>query len=259
MEIIDSHCHLDIAAFDHDRAEVLQRCREQGIRGIVVPAIDAAGWPGLLALCKAEPGLYPALGLHPVFLPQHGEDDLQQLEQLLQSEQPVALGEIGLDYYLKELDREQQQALFAAQLALAEQYQLPVILHVRKAHDAVLALLKQYRLPGGICHAFNGSVQQAQQYLDLGFKLGFGGTLTYANARHIHQLATTLPLTAMVLETDAPDMTVASHRGERNSPAYLTETLAALATLRGEAAEQIAAQTTRNVCEVLQLEHVNDA
>ena len=254
MELIDTHCHLDVADFDADRPQVLQQCRDRGIRRIVVPAIAAPGWDGLLALCRAEPGLYPALGLHPVFLDRHTDADLDALPARLAAERPVAVGEIGLDFYVPELDRKRQQALFEAQLEIAREAGLPVLLHVRKAHDQVLAALKRIRVPGGIAHAFNGSLQQAGQYLDLGFRLGFGGTLTYEGSHKIRKLARALPEEALVLETDAPDMVVAGHRGERNSPAYLVDIVAALAEVRQQPVGELAAMTTRNACEVLRLD-----
>lgn len=253
MELIDSHCHIDIAAFDEDRGEVLSRCREQGIKRMIVPAIDVAGWDKLLLLCEKEQGLYPALGLHPVFLEQHQPGDITKLEEKLATTNVVAVGEIGLDFYIKELDREKQKQLFEAQLAVAVNLDLPVILHVRKAHNEILTSLKKYNVKGGVSHAFNGSLQEAQQYIDMGFKLGFGGTMTYEGSHKIHQLAKDLPLEAIVLETDAPDMVVASHRGERNSPEYIIESLHALSRLRDEDVETIATQTTANACDVFGL------
>jgi TatD DNase family protein len=253
MELIDSHCHIDVTAFDEDREAVLSRCRDKGINRLVVPAINEAGWENLLSLCAKEQGLYPALGLHPVFLDKHQATDINKLEAKLATTEVVAVGEIGLDFYLQDLDKERQRQLFESQLAIAENLQLPVILHVRKAHDEVLASLKRFNVKGGIAHAFNGSLQQATQYMDRGFKLGFGGTLTYEGSHKIHQLARQLPLDAIVLETDAPDMVVASHRGERNSPEYLVESLAALAKLRDEEINTLAAQTTANTCAVFGL------
>jgi len=251
MNIIDTHCHLDVADFQLDRNEVLERCRALGINKIIIPAIESATWPGLLSLCNKEAGLYPALGLHPVFIKQHHADDIQKLEKLLETVTPIAVGEIGLDFYLKELDPQQQLKLFEAQLNIAKAHNLPVILHVRKAHDQVLQLLKKIKVKGGFCHAFNGSLQQAEQYIALGFKLGFGGTLTYENSTKIHKLAKELPLESIVLETDAPDMVVESHRGERNSPEYIIESLNALARLRNETVDVIAMQTTKNANDVM--------
>jgi TatD DNase family protein len=253
MEIIDSHCHLDVAEFDADRGTVLQAARDGGVHGIVVPGVTAAGWDGLWKLCAGEPDLYPALGLHPVYLEAHTAADLERLQGWLTDHRPVAIGEIGLDYYLAELDRERQRALFEAQLELAREAGLPVILHVRKSHDQVLASLKRIRVPGGIVHAFNGSLQQAQQYMDLGFRFGFGGMLTYARSSKLRTLARQLPAESLVLETDAPDMVVSRHRGERNSPEYLPQILAALAEVRDEAEADLATQTTANARDVLGL------
>jgi TatD DNase family protein len=251
MEIIDTHCHLDVDAFARDRVAVMNRCRELGISRIIVPAIRAKSWPDLLALCEAEAGLYPALGLHPVFIDEHQANDINKLEAVLETHRPVAIGEIGLDFYLKDLDKQRQLDLFEQQLDIASKHQLPVILHIRKAHDQTLALLKKYKVKGGFSHAFNGSMQQAKAYIDLGFKLGFGGTLTYENASKIHGLAKELPLESMVLETDAPDMVVDSHRGQRNSPEFIVDSLVALATIRHESKAVIAAQTTKNANDII--------
>lgn len=243
MGLIDTHCHLDVPAFDPDRDAVLARARAVGVTGILVPAIQADGWGGLLALCAREPDLYPALGLHPVLLDEHRDQHLVELERRIAAIPPIAVGEIGLDYQIPHLDPQRQQRLFEAQLAIARSAGLPVLLHVRKAHDQVLATLRRIRVPGGIIHAFNGSLEQGRQYLDLGFLLGFGGMLTYPRSTRLQGLARALPLEGLVLETDAPDMTVATHRGERNSPEYLPECLQALAAVRGIAPDRVAAST----------------
>lgn len=251
MVIVDSHCHLDVAAFDNDRGQVLSRARSAGVAAIVVPGIHAQGWAGLLAVCAAEPDLFPALGLHPVFVDRHGAADLDELTQRIAEVAPLAVGEIGLDFFIKDLDRDRQLALFDAQLSIARDAGLPVLLHVRKAHDQTLAMLRRAQVVGGIAHAFNGSLQQAQRYLDLGFKLGFGGMLTFERSSKLRALARDLPLDAIVLETDAPDLTVASHCGKRNSPEYLPEVLAALAEVRDEGLSELAHRTTQNARAVL--------
>ncbi len=256
MEIIDSHCHIDVANFDADRDAVLADCRAQGISRIVVPGITAPGWDKLLRLCRQQTGLYPVLGLHPVYLEQHGADDLKRLEQRLADENDVvAVGEVGLDFYLSGLDRRRQIALFEAQLAIANTAHLPLILHVRKAHDPVISMLKRIRPKGGIVHAFNGSLEQGRQYIALGFKLGFGGMMTYERSVKLRKLAQQLPLQAIVLETDAPDMSGQSCRGQRNSPQYLPQYLLALAEIRAESTETIAAATTENVLAVLAIKN----
>lgn len=246
MELIDTQTHLDFPAFDADRAAVLAAARGAGVRAMIVSGVSAATWPRLLALTGAEAGLFPALGLHPMFLDEHAEDDITALAEAVERHGPVAIGEIGVDFHVRELDRERQLRLFEAQLALAREARLPAILHVRKAHDEVLARLRRFPLVGGTVHAFNGSRQQAEQYLALGFKLGFGGAMTYSRARKLRTLAAELPIEALVLETDSPDLPPAAHHGERNSPAYLPEILAALAELRDEEPADLARRTTDN-------------
>lgn len=253
MDIIDSHCHIDVSEFDADRPEVLARSRAAGVTGMVIPGVDAAGWDKLLAVCAAEPGLYPTLGLHPVYIGCHHDEHVDQLKARIAVQRPTAIGEIGLDYFVAGLDRARQQTLFEAQLRIARDADLPVILHIRKAHDQVLATLRRFRVRGGIAHAFNASAQQAQQFIELGFLLGFGGTMTYDRANRIRGLARAVPIEAIALETDAPDIPLSSHRGQRNSPEYLPECLTTLAQLRGVEVNEIARQTTQNVCRVLDL------
>lgn len=252
--LIDSHCHIDVDAFDHDREQVITRAHLAGVKKIIVPAIQSRTWDRLLAICAQHKSLYPALGLHPLFSPSHTEPDFSLLEKYIQDFQPIAVGEIGLDFYSENADREKQLLFFNRQLELAQQISLPVILHVRKAHDQILESLKQIRVTGGVCHAFNGSMQQAEQYIELGFKLGFGGMLSYERSTRLRRLAAELPLESIVLETDAPDMTVASHQGERNSPEYLPECLLALARVRGLEPSQVASATTENCLQVFHLD-----
>lgn len=258
LHLIDTHCHLDVESFDLDRDDVIARSRAVGVIAMVIPAIHAEGWPGLLGLCATAPDLHPALGLHPVYLDRHRPDDLDTLRAAIAAERPLAIGEIGLDHALPELDRARQRVLFEAQLAIAREADLPVLLHVRKAHDEVLTILGRARVRGGIAHAFNGSLDQARRYLDLGFRLGFGGMLTFERSTRLRRLAAALPLEAIVLETDAPDLTVAAHRGERNSPEYLPDVLRSLAEIREESAEVLAAQTTASARAVLGLDPHGD-
>lgn len=253
MELFDTHCHIDVGAFDLDRGQVLARARAAGVRHLLVPAIERDGWQGLWDLCLADPDLHPAIGLHPVMLERHADEDILAMETFVQAHRPVAIGEIGLDYAIRSLDRTRQQALLEAQLRIAEQNRLPVSLHIRKAHEPMLKTLASFDLCGGICHAFNGSEQQAGRYLDMGFRFGFGGKLTYPNARHLHELASRLPLESIVLETDAPDMSGANHRYQRNSPEYLPEVVQVLSDLRGISPGRIAEATTRNAFEVLRI------
>jgi len=253
MEIFDTHCHIDVEEFDTDREQVIAHARDLGVTRMLVPAVAAAGWDHLIQVCDRHAGLYPALGLHPVYHAIHRDADLERLAQRVARDRPVAIGEIGLDFFIDAPNPEEQIRFFEAQLRIAQKYELPVVLHVRKAHDQVLQCLKKVPVRGGTSHAFNGSLQQARQYMEMGFKLGFGGMLTYERSGKIRRLAQELPLESIVLETDAPDMTVASHHGQRNSPEYLPECLAALAEVRQMSIEEVAAITTRNALEVFSL------
>jgi len=254
MKLFDSHCHLDFPAFDPDRETILEHCREMGFSGIVVPGVTRERWTAVCSLCASHPDfLHPALGLHPLFTAQHQKEHIAALMAEIQNCHPVAIGEIGLDFLPPGIDRKSQQYFFESQLEIAQETGLPVILHVRKAHDTVLHALRQRRLRGGIAHAFNGSLQQAERYIELGFKLGFGGAVTYSRARKLRRLAQELPLTSLVLETDAPDMPPAAHHGKRNQPDYLPEILHAIARIRDESPQRIARQTTENATALFSL------
>ncbi len=253
MKLIDSHCHLDFEQFSHDREQVLLAARQQGVTDLVLPAVQSRRWDNLINLCQSMSGLHYALGLHPVFIDQHQWRDIELLKDYLNQYQPCAVGEIGLDFFDRNLTIDKQMELFEAQLRVALEFDLPVILHVRKAHEDVLKYLHKYPVQGGIVHAFNGSLQQAQRYQKYGFKFGFGGMLTYKRSRRLRELAQQLPLETIVLETDSPDMTVEQHRGTRNSPEYLSYCLQALAELRHMTTTQLAGVTRQNTIDVLRL------
>ena len=253
MELIDTHCHLDFPQFSHDRNEVLQQAKNAGVNTIVVPGVTRAGWDTLIAMCEHEENLYYALGLHPMFVKQHQMEDIKYLKEYLAVYDPVAVGEIGLDFQDKKLEVTKQLDLFSQQLELAQEFKLPVILHVRKAHDDVIKQLKHIPVVGGIVHAFNGSLQQAESYQQLNFKFGFGGMLTFARSTKLRALAKQLPIESIVLETDAPDMTVEQHRGERNQPAYLPYCLQALAQAKSMQVGYVASCTSSNARKILGL------
>lgn len=250
MTLIDTHCHLDLPVFDADRKQILDDCQSTGVSDIVVPGVQKSSWSTLIELCNRHNQLHLALGLHPMFTEQHCDDDLTTLVEQLEQNNVVAIGEIGLDFHDKTADVVTQSKLFEAQLKIAADHRLPVILHVRKAHDQVLQLLKKNPVDGGICHAFNGSIQQAYKYIEAGFKLGFGGMLTYERSSKLRKLAETLPLSSLVLETDAPDMSPVAHHGERNSPVYLPEIATALALTRGITLAEVATQTSKNAGDI---------
>ena len=211
MPLIDTHSHLDFDDFAADRAQVLANCKQLGIRQIVVLGVTAARFAALWDLVEQEPLLYGALGLHPIFLAKHDDAALEHLDQWLTRlkghPKLCAIGECGLDFYLKELDPAYQQQLFDAQVELAIKHDLPLVLHVRKAHAQTIETLKHFKPPkGGIVHAFSGSIEQAREYLKLGFKVGLGGAGTWPQAHKMHRMIKALPDDAFVLETDSPDM-----------------------------------------------------
>lgn len=254
MELIDTHCHIDVSSFFVDYKQVLARARSGGVTTMILPGVVRDGWDRLLSLCMQDEGLFAAPGLHPMYLSWHRPRHLEELEQLAQTVNLTAIGEIGLDYHVEGVDRQGQQHLFEAQIDIAATAHLPVLLHVRKAHDQVLATLrrKNFRY-GGIVHAFSGSYQQACQYIKLGFVIGLCGTLTYDRARRIRAIASELPQEAVVLETDSPDIPLVNHRGERNLPEYLPEILEILAELRNDPCGDVARYTTANARRVLGL------
>ena len=244
--LIDTHCHLDAAEFDSDRAAVLQAARAGGVGGFLVPAVGASNFDAVAALSAAHPDVAHAFGIHPMYVGQASESDLDVLRQRLAGGGAVAVGEIGLDGFVQDGSMPLQLRYFEAQLRLAKAFELPVVLHVRRAQDEILKLLRRIRPPGGIAHAFNGSVQQAEAFIKLGFRLGFGGAMTYAGSRRIRQLAAELPLSAIVLETDAPDIPPAWGAGLRNDPANLPRFAEVLAGLRGMSVDEVIEATGAN-------------
>lgn len=251
---IDTHCHLDAGEFGAESADVAARAGGQGVGMIVIPAVATANFARVAELAAGVANASYALGIHPIYVPQAAESDLAVLraavEAALRDDRFVAMGEIGLDFFLPMLTepamREKQEFFFREQLKMARDFGLPVLMHVRRSQDAVLKHVRQIRPAGGIAHAFNGSFQQAQGYIDLGFKLGFGGAMTFTRALQIRRLATELPLSAIVLETDAPDISPSWVHPGRNSPEQLPRIGAVLAELRGLTVEQVAVATAQN-------------
>ncbi len=218
----------------------------------IIPGVVRAGWERILQVSHTEPDLFPAIGLHPLYLSHHGRNDLDKLRQHALTGNLVAIGEIGLDYFVKNADRSVQQELFEAQLGIAREAKLPVLLHVRKAHDQVQATIRRLKYTGGgIVHAFNGSFQQAEHYIKLGFLISVCGTITYDRATKIRSVAAALPLTSLVVETDSPDIPPATHYGERNYPEFLPEIVSALAALRDEDEALLVEQTNANARRLL--------
>ncbi len=259
---IDTHCHLDAPEFAKNLPEVIRSALDSNVQAILLPAVKAADCKAVRALANQYgqqiPGLVYTLGIHPLYTNQAQEGDISILEkeitQSLSDPRFVAIGEIGLDYFVEGLDPHKQEYFFNTQLDLAQQFQLPVILHVRRSQDAILKALRRRKIPGGIAHAFNGSFQQAEQFIELGFKLGFGGAATYERALKIRRLLTELPIDSIVTETDAPDIPPAWLREEGltfNEPAFLPRIARTLASVRGMNETDFASAVWRNTMQVL--------
>lgn len=244
--LVDSHCHLDASEFDPDRTAVIERARAAGVQAQVVPAVTAASWPKLREVCQQAPGLYPAYGLHPMFLAEHRPGHLDQLRDWIERERPCAIGECGLDFFVDGLDAQAQQDYFIGQLKLARDFDLPVIVHARRAVDAVIAAIRRIGGLRGVVHSFPGSPEQAAQLDKLGFLLGLGGPLTYERAQRLQRLVREMPLQQLLLETDAPDQPDAGIRGQRNEPARLSVIARHVAALRGTDVETVARATSEN-------------
>lgn len=255
LNLIDSHSHFDDDSFSHDRDAALARAHAVGVLKQIVPAISFAYWPRLRSVCQHDRGLYPAYGLHPMYLDEHRKEHLDQLRLWIEREKPVAVGECGLDYSVERLDKTRQEEFFVAQLHIAREARLPLILHARRCLDEVIQKIRSVPGSYGVVHSFSGSLQQAHRLFELGFFLSFGGPITYPRANKLRQLVQQFPLEGMLLETDAPDQPLATHRGERNEPAYLPEVLHTLAQLRQQEPSEIALVTTSNT---LNLFHIKD-
>lgn len=271
--LVDTHCHLDAAEFDADRAEVAAAALHAGVGLIVVPSVERANFGAVASVCRDYSSCLAAYGIHPMYVERAREADIDALRETVLREHPLAVGEIGLDRFVESRDDARQEFYFDAQLRIARDAGLPVLLHVRRAIDPVLKQLRRCRVPGGIAHAFSGSRQQAEEFIKLGFKLGFGGGMTFPRARRIRELAATLPLDAIVLETDAPDIppewlalpaatgptgcasdAAESRRravGARNTPDQLPRIAHTLADLRGITVQAVAEATTANAAAVL--------
>jgi TatD DNase family protein len=253
--LIDTHCHLDAAEFDTDRAEVTQAALNHGVGAIVIPAVSRENFQQVIDLSYQHAHCKFALGIHPMYVDNAHPSDLVLLKKLIAEQQAsaklVAVGEIGLDFFVTQQNRETQEYFFVEQLKIAQTFNLPVILHVRRAVDDVLKHLRKHPVVGGIAHAFNGSAQQADAFIKLGFKLGFGGAMTYPRALKIRELAKTLPLESIVLETDSPDIPPAwlGTKG-RNSPAELMKIAQILADLRAVEITQIIEITGKNAVKI---------
>lgn len=255
--LIDTHCHLDAGEFDLDRNQVALKALQSGVSTIVIPAVARKNFDAVIALCKTHKHCAYALGIHPMYVDEATDPEIDTLQKYVEENNPVAIGEIGLDYYVKNVRTHPENFLrqghfFNEQLKIAKSHHLPVILHVRHAVDDVLKYLRRHEIKSGIAHAFNGSLQQAEQFIGLGFKLGFGGAMTYPRALKIRALAVKLPIESIVLETDSPDIPpewIGMHG--RNSPAELPKIAQVLADLKGLTFMQVMEITHENAVKIL--------
>ena len=243
MKFIDTHCHFDFPPFVNDAENSIARAAQAGVEHIIVPCVDASRFALVSQLAQQHAALYAALGLHPINIAQHQEDHLDRLEQHLQTADAkrVAIGEIGLDLYMNDPDFDKQTRLLDAQLKLAKRYDLPVILHSRRTHDQLAMHLRRHDVPRrGVVHGFAGSQQQAERFIQLGYAIGVGGTITYERASKTRNTIASLPLDALLLETDAPDMPLHGFQGQPNRPERARNVFEVLCQLRSEPPAEIA-------------------
>lgn len=257
MHLIDTHNHLGCEDFNEDRDQVLKRSIELGVIKQIMVGVFASEWQHTIQLAQQHSSLYVSCGIHPMYIPSPQQmslaiESLKQLFRIPENSQKLcAIGEIGLDYYIDNYNKEQQQQLFKLQLEIAAEFQKPVLLHVRRAHADTINILKALKFKlGGIAHAFSGSYEEAKEYIKLGFKIGLGGAGTYPQAHRMHRVLEQLPLDAIVLETDAPDLSPVTQQGNRNSPEFLPEICQQLAKIKGISAELLAKASTQNACQL---------
>lgn len=246
MEFIDTHCHFDEPDFDDDRSVLADEMEKLGVSQLILPATMAKLWTRIRGICTAFPHCHACYGLHPVYLAEHRNRDIEQLRTWLLHGKAVAIGECGLDFFIPEPNVSAQEALFAAHLKLAREFDLPLVVHARSSLDHVIKWLRRFPGVRGVVHSFAGSQQQADTLIRLGCYLGVGGTVTYPRAQRLRQVLAQVPLECLVLETDAPDQPDSAWRGKRNVPTRLPIIAAHLAELRGLTLEQVAAITTAN-------------
>ena len=246
IQLIDSHCHLDFEEFDNDRTEVLQRAKDNNISDIIIPGTEKIFWDRVRSLCETNPQLHACYGLHPYWLNRQNKQDIQQLDKYIEINRPVALGECGLDFRPQQTDKKTQLYFFEAQLDIAENNQLPVVIHSVNATETVIQTIKKFKSLTGMIHSYSGSSEQAKQLIALNFLISVSGSITYDKTRKIKAVVKEIPLTSLLLETDAPDQPDQKNAGKRNEPAYLINTLNTISLIREESQESITKQTTIN-------------
>jgi len=251
--LIDSHCHLDFEAFDDDREAVLQRAIDSNISDIIIPGTQKIFWQRINALCSKYKQLHACYGLHPYWANNHKKQDIENLDKYIGTNHAVALGECGLDFRADKADKKTQLYFFESQLTIAENHQLPLVIHAVNATETVIQAIKKFKNMTGMIHSYSGSVEQAQQLIDLNFFISVGGSVTYDNAKKIKKVVSDIPLTSLLLETDAPDQPDQENSNKRNEPAFLVNTLNAVNKLRSESIDTIAKQTTINAKKIFNI------
>lgn len=251
--LIDSHCHLDDDRFDEDREQVLQRAHENGVQKFILAATIASRWPRIKKISTQYKGVYTSYGLHPMFMSDHQPEHIAALDAWLDGNQAVAVGECGLDFYASRADEAQQLEVFRGQLEVAANHRLPAIIHVRKALDLVVREIRRSNVDSGVIHSFSGSLQQARQLAELGFKLGIAATVSFERARKLRDVVTAIDIHALLIESDAPDQSGEQHRGQRNEPAFIADHLKIMAELRDMPVAELARQLSKNTSDLFDL------
>lgn len=252
-KLVDAHCHLDFEVFDPDRLQVLQRAADKNISDIIIPGTQKKYWQRIRSLCSTHDNLHACYGLHPYWVKQHDPRDIAQLGHFIEANKPVALGECGLDFRPQQANKALQLEFFEAQLTLAKEYQLPVVIHSVNATETIIQTLKKHKNLTGMIHSYSGSLEQAKQLIDLNFYISIGGSVTYERANKIKKVAANIPLTSLLVETDAPDQPDFLHSDKRNEPAFLINTVETIAALRKSNSEEISRQTTTNAKHLFRL------
>lgn len=244
--MIDAHIHLDDERFDEDRELLIEQAQEAGIKQFITPAVSIKGFEKLKSLSQEYPSIVPSYGLHPYFVEQHKEDDIKYLDLWLSANPSCAVGECGLDFFLKDLDKTKQQYYFAAQIELAKKHQLPLILHARGAVDAVFNALKNADYFNAMIHSYNGSIQQTKVMLNHGIKFSFGGAICNPEAHKLHKLVKYCPLDSIMCETDAPDQNLYPDYKLRNEPINLVKVIRCYSQLTKEVIDEVKLKSTLN-------------
>lgn len=251
--LIDTHCHLDAESLEQDLVAILQQAADVGVTDFIVPATVKSRWAKLNQLRIQYPNIHVAYGFHPMFMDQHQTDHINSLEAYLVENKAIAVGECGLDFYSAGCNEQQQKTLFQAQLNVAKNLQLPCIVHSRKSLDQVISMLRKHSVCGGVIHSFSGSLQQAKQLADLGFKLGIAATVCFDRAKKLQSVVTQMPMDSLLLESDAPDQSGPLHRGEINQPAFMLGQLNKMAELKQVSVAEIASKTSQNAKQLFAL------